>query len=54
MSDSTRITRWCHHCEDGIDMPNKGLGRAYVAAWATRHQAHAVTTSQEELPDDAT
>lgn len=28
----------CHACGDRIQAPNKGLGRAVVATWRTRHQ----------------
>lgn len=38
MSDNDRIVETCPVCKDGIDVPNKGLGRAVAAAWRTRHQ----------------
>lgn len=47
-----RITRWCHHCDEGLDVPNKGLGRAFAASWATQHQGHVIGTSPTDLPDD--
>jgi hypothetical protein len=25
-------------CGDSVEMPDKGLGRAYIASWRTRHQ----------------
>lgn len=25
-------------CGDGVSYPDKGMGRAFVAAWRTRHQ----------------
>ena len=39
---SERIALTCHTCGEGIDIPNKGLGRAIAAAWSTRHQGHDV------------
>ena len=34
----SRIEAYCHVCEEGVDAPNKGLGRAVIAAWKSRHQ----------------
>lgn len=29
---------YCAECGDSMRVPNKGLGRASVASWKTRHQ----------------
>ena len=34
----SRIDAVCEVCGDGAEAPNKGLGRAVIAAWRTRHQ----------------
>lgn len=33
-----RLSETCPVCKDGIDVPDKGLGRAVLAAWRTQHQ----------------
>lgn len=33
-----RITSACYLCEERVDFPDKGLGRAMLAAWESRHQ----------------
>lgn len=38
-----RIRLDCATCGEGLDVPDKGLGRAAAAAWRTRHQGHDVT-----------
>lgn len=38
-----RIVLRCATCEEGVDVPDKGLGRATAAAWRTRHQGHEVS-----------
>lgn len=42
------ITHHCITCDKTIKAPNKGLGRAKVAAWDTHHQGHDVR--QEVTP----
>lgn len=32
------IKETCEVCKEGIEVPNKGLGRAIYHAWLTRHQ----------------
>jgi len=32
------VKETCGVCGDSIEAPDKGLGRAMVAAWRTRHQ----------------
>lgn len=54
MTTTERITAWCHHCDEGLDVPNKGLGRAHAAAWATQHQGHLTSDSPTHIPDGAT
>lgn len=54
MTTTERIIRWCHHCDAGIDLPNKGLGRAHAATWATQHQGHLIGDSPTHIPDGAT
>lgn len=33
-----RIAAKCDVCKETITVPNKGLGRAKLAAWVTQHQ----------------
>lgn len=33
-----RLSEMCHVCKDSIEVPDKGIGRAILAAWRTRHQ----------------
>lgn len=40
---SDRIVLSCVTCDEGVDVPDKGLGRAVAAAWRTRLQGHDVT-----------
>lgn len=35
-----RIVWACATCGAGIDAPDKGIGRAMIAAWRTQHQGH--------------
>lgn len=37
---------YCATCGDSFRVPNKGLGRASLAAWKTRHQ-HVVPPEKE-------
>lgn len=34
----TQLRGTCGVCDEQCDVPNKGLGRATLAAWRTRHQ----------------
>jgi len=43
---SDRLTARCVTCGEGVDLPNKGLGRAMLAAWRTQHQGHDVTDEE--------
>lgn len=36
--DKTRIKATCQNCKEKKSVPNKGLGRASLAAWKTNHQ----------------
>ena len=32
------LSEACDVCKESVTVPNKGLGRAVLAAWRTRHQ----------------
>lgn len=42
-----RIVLDCRTCGEGVDVPNKGLGRAIAAAWRTNHQGHDIESEGE-------
>lgn len=42
-TESTRLAEDCEVCGEGIDVPNKGMGRAILAAWRTQHQHREAT-----------
>lgn len=39
---SDRLIARCLTCHESVDLPNKGMGRAMLAAWRTEHQGHDV------------
>ena len=36
-TESGRVTSVCSVCGDSVEAPNKGMGRAVVAAWESNH-----------------
>lgn len=43
-----RIDYECKTCQEGVNVPSKGIGRAIVAAWLTNHQGHDVQRGEGE------